>query len=83
MYLTCGRFTYELLEPALDILWRDLAALSPLIQCLSSDLWVVQKGEASHRTEIVSYWMTLPAISRLISSVVFLQPLGRRRVDQS
>lgn len=45
---TCHTFT----EPALDVLWRELATLSPLLQCLSSDLWVLQKGKQSGRKEL-------------------------------
>ncbi|OAX30957.1 hypothetical protein K503DRAFT_870818 [Rhizopogon vinicolor AM-OR11-026] len=33
--LTCKSFT----EPALDLLWRELHGLSPLIRCLPSSLW--------------------------------------------
>ncbi|KAG1846077.1 hypothetical protein DFJ58DRAFT_664029 [Suillus subalutaceus] len=33
--LTCKSFT----EPALDLLWRHLGRLEPLIRCLPQSLW--------------------------------------------
>lgn len=51
------RISFDFLEPALDVLWRELATLSPLLQCLSSDLWVLQKGKQSGRKELVREWI--------------------------
>lgn len=31
-----------LYEPSLDILWRDLDCLAPLVMCLSQDVWKVR-----------------------------------------
>ncbi|OAX42307.1 hypothetical protein K503DRAFT_863138 [Rhizopogon vinicolor AM-OR11-026] len=39
--LTCQSFT----GPALDLLWRELDGLGPLIRCLPSSLWKLNKRE--------------------------------------
>ena len=31
-----------LYEPALDVLWRDLDVLAPLVMCLPHDVWKVR-----------------------------------------
>jgi hypothetical protein len=30
-------------EPALDILWRDLDTMAPLVMCLPGDVWKIKK----------------------------------------
>jgi hypothetical protein len=37
--LTCRLFH----EPALDLLWRRVASLGPLVKCMPSDLWKVRR----------------------------------------
>lgn len=37
---TCRLFR----EPALDILWRELDDVSPLMKCLPSNLWVEEES---------------------------------------
>ncbi|KAG1748242.1 uncharacterized protein EDB91DRAFT_1112875 [Suillus paluster] len=39
--LTCKSFT----EPALDLLWRHLGGLDPLIRCLPQSLWKEDKNK--------------------------------------
>jgi hypothetical protein len=34
-------------EPALDRLWCYLSSLGPLVKCMPSDLWKVQRGVAT------------------------------------
>ena len=41
-----------LLDPALNLLWRDQAALGPLIQVMPSDLWTISSSET--HTYVVS-----------------------------
>jgi hypothetical protein len=44
--LTCESFT----GPALDLLWRELNGLGPLITCLPPTLWKLEKGELVSQT---------------------------------
>jgi len=48
--LTCESFT----EPALDLLWRELDGLDPLIRCLPPTLWKLERREARGVLELVS-----------------------------
>ncbi|KAG1729246.1 hypothetical protein EDB19DRAFT_1881820 [Suillus lakei] len=43
--LTCKSFT----GPALDLLWRDLCGLAPLVRCLSQSLWKHVNGKLEFR----------------------------------
>jgi len=48
--LTCESFT----GPALDLLWRELDGLDPLIRCLPPTLWKLERREAQGVSELVS-----------------------------
>jgi hypothetical protein len=48
--LTCKSFT----GPALDLLWRELDGLDPLIRCLPPTLWKLERREAWGVSELVS-----------------------------
>jgi hypothetical protein len=53
-----------LYEPALDILWRDLDILAPLVMCLPGDVWKIKNKL------IVSISLHLMVSQRLIDFIV-------------
>jgi hypothetical protein len=48
--LTCESFT----GPALDLLWRELDGLGPLIRCLPPTLWKLERRKAGRGSKLVS-----------------------------
>jgi len=74
----------KILEPALDVLWRELFTLSPLLQCLSPDLWVLESGgKQSIRHELVSenFFCLKRLMDDTIIHIAFLQTSGGRGLD--
>ena len=45
------------LDPALSLLWRDQAALGPLIQVMPLDLWTISTS-GKHTYVVSANWIT-------------------------
>ncbi|KAJ8593610.1 hypothetical protein M405DRAFT_785777 [Rhizopogon salebrosus TDB-379] len=64
--LTCKSFT----GPALDLLWRELDGLDPLIRCLPPSLWKIDKQELKfQRVMTLDDWSIFRKYSCRVSSL--------------